>query len=72
MCGRVWAVTTGGDGGPLDEFDETAFAPTCKRCLALMDEEFPEPRDHEQLPLVAQLTADIVLDRSSTFRLPTH
>jgi hypothetical protein len=32
----------------------------CKRCLALMDQYFPAPRQHERLDLVVEVLADIV------------
>jgi hypothetical protein len=32
----------GGKDDP-DEPDEEAFAPSCRRCLAIMDKLFPEP-----------------------------
>lgn len=63
MCGRAWAAMVGGDGGPLSGFSQTAFAPTCKRCLSVIDREFPEPIAHAQLPLIVQLTADVVLEQ---------
>lgn len=52
---------TGGDGGPLD--DDVAFAPTCKRCLSLIDRLSPAPPDDDRLGPVAQLAADAVTDR---------
>jgi hypothetical protein len=63
MCGRAWAVMIGGDGGSISPYDkEPAFAPTCKRCLALLDRMFPPPPIHPQLPLVARLVSDLVAE----------
>lgn len=55
MCGRVWAAMVGGDGGALSEHREPAFAPTCRRCLTLMDRLFPAPAVDQRVPVVAQL-----------------
>jgi hypothetical protein len=60
LCGRTWAVMIGGDGGSVSEYREIAFAPTCRRCLSLIDRFFPEPRVDGRLALVAQLAADLV------------
>lgn len=63
LCGREWAEMIAGEGGPFDElFDEVAFAPTCRRCLAVMDKLFPAPSPDERLPLIAQLAADSILE----------
>jgi hypothetical protein len=56
LCGRPWLLMAGGDG---DE-DEAIAAPSCRRCLALMDRFFPAPEPDERLPLVAHLLADAV------------
>ena len=38
LCGRMWTSMASGDSGLLHEFDvDQAFAPTSRRCLALMD-----------------------------------
>jgi hypothetical protein len=63
LCGREWAVMIAGEGGPLSEFnDEVAFAPTCGRCLAIMDKLFPAPAPDQRLPLLAKLGADTILE----------
>ena len=63
LCGRVWAIMVGGDGGAIGRGRELAFAPTCRRCLALLDRLFPRPIPDDRLVLVAQLTADAVVDQ---------
>jgi hypothetical protein len=63
LCGRQWAVMVGGDGGAVGRYGQTAFAPSCRRCLALIDRHFPQPEPDDRLALVAQLAADIVLNR---------
>ncbi|MEU5727176.1 hypothetical protein ABZ783_35970 [Micromonospora sp. NPDC047738] len=64
LCGgaRQWAVMVGGDGGPPTRFSDVAFAPSCRRCLALMDRHFPQPPAHDRLGLVAQVAADLVCE----------
>jgi hypothetical protein len=63
LCGREWAVMVGGDGGDVSGHGEVAFAPTCRRCLTLIDRHFPKPTPDSRLTLVAQLAADVVVDR---------
>lgn len=63
LCGRVWAVMIGGEGGALSDYNHVAFAPTCRRCLALIDRHFPKPQVDPRLPLVAQVAADLVCER---------
>ncbi|KAB1107690.1 hypothetical protein AB0N38_33450 [Micromonospora aurantiaca] len=60
MCGRVWALMVGGDGGTLSRYREPAFAPTCRRCLTLMDRLFPAPAVDRRVPVVAQVVCDVV------------
>lgn len=62
LCGREWAAMIGGDGGPLFEHDPVAFAPTCRRCLALMDAHFPAPVVDDRLPLLAEVVADTLVE----------
>jgi hypothetical protein len=63
LCGRPWIRMASGDGGPIGEYgDDEAFAPTCRRCLALMDKLFPEPQRDDRFPLVAQLITDLIME----------
>jgi hypothetical protein len=62
LCGRAWAGMVGGDGGSLSRYREVAFAPSCRRCLTLMDQHFPQPPAHDRLGLVAQVAADLVYE----------
>lgn len=63
LCGRQWVSMASGEGGLLHEFDRAeVYAPTCKRCLALMDKLFPAPTPDDRLALVAQVVADLVLE----------
>jgi hypothetical protein len=63
LCGREWAIMVGGDGGAIGRYGEVAFAPTCRRCLALIDRHFPSPTRDPRLTLVAQLAADVVVNQ---------
>ncbi|MDZ5447760.1 hypothetical protein U2F26_34505 [Micromonospora sp. 4G57] len=60
MCGRLWALMVGGDGGRLSRYREPAYAPTCRRCLTLMDRLFPAPAVDSRVPVVAQVVCDVV------------
>lgn len=63
ICGRDWAMMIGGEGGTLGQWDDvTAFAPTCRKCLASLDKLFPAPTDNERLPLIAQVVADLIVE----------
>lgn len=62
LCGREWAIMAAHDGGPLTRYSEAAYAPTCGRCLSLMDKHFPKPPADNRLELVAQVTADLVCE----------
>ena len=63
LCGRLWVSMASGEGGLLHEFDvDQAFAPTCKRCLALMDKLFPVPKPDDRLGLVTRIVTDLVLE----------
>jgi hypothetical protein len=55
LCGRVWSAMVGGDGGPISPWsEESEVAPTCKRCLALLDWMFPPPSVNPRLPVMAK------------------
>jgi hypothetical protein len=62
----------GGEGGSLSEYREVAFAPTCRRCLSLIDRHFPEPRADGRLQIVANLAADLVIEHgcSEIYQVP--
>jgi hypothetical protein len=62
LCGRQWSEMVGGDGGVVSLFGVTAFAPTCRRCLASIDRSFAKPVPDGRLALVARLAADKVIE----------
>lgn len=61
LCGRPWIAMVR-DEEDSDDSGEDTFAPTCRRCLALMDKLFPEPELDDRLPLVVQLITDTVVE----------
>jgi hypothetical protein len=62
LCGRQWiSMETGWDEDSGDDVGDVT-SPTCRRCLALMDKLFPEPKLDNRFPLVVQLVADTVLE----------
>lgn len=63
LCGRGWVAMAGGDGGAVGRFGKVAFAPTCRRCLALIDRHFPKPTPDSRLIIVARLVADAVVNQ---------
>jgi hypothetical protein len=63
LCGREWAIMVGGDGGAIGRYGEVAFAPSCRRCLAIIDRHFPKPPPDSRLILVAQMAAGTVVDQ---------
>ena len=61
LCGLAWVETVGGDGGSISPWgEEPEFAPTCKRCLAVLDRMFPPPPLHPQLPVIARVATDSI------------
>ncbi len=45
-----------------DEPGDEAFAPTCRRCLAIMDKLFPEPVLDDRFALIVQIITDTVAE----------
>jgi hypothetical protein len=58
LCGRPWILMVSGEEADAG----AAFAPSCRRCLALMDKLFPEPKPDDRLELVVQIIADTVVE----------
>ncbi len=59
LCGRQWILMEGDRDG---EEGEASDAPSCRRCLALLDRLFPAPKLNEQFPLIVQVITDNVLE----------
>jgi hypothetical protein len=59
LCGRQWILMEGDRDG---EEGEARDAPSCRRCLALLDKLFPPPKLNERFPLIVQVITDTVLE----------
>jgi hypothetical protein len=58
LCGRQWvAMASGADS----QGGRAVFAPTCRRCLAIMDKLFPEPQLNDRFSLIVQFVTDTIL-----------
>lgn len=62
LCGRQWIVMASGED--LED-DEAVFAPTCRRCLAIMDKLFPTPELDPRFLLVVQVVTDTVIEHGT-------
>jgi hypothetical protein len=62
LCGRRWIVMAGGAARHAAEVDEEIFAPSCRRCLSIMDKHFPEPEPAGGFALVVQVITDTVAE----------
>jgi len=63
LCGRQWILMEGERDGK-DE-GEARYAPSCRRCLALLDKLFPAPQLHDRFPLIVGIVADTVLEHGT-------
>jgi len=59
LCGRQWILMASGED---TQDTDAVFAPTCRRCLALMDKLFPRPPMHPSFPIVVQVIADTLCE----------
>lgn len=62
LCGRQWIAMAGDEGADAGEPGDEAFAPACRRCLAIMDKLFPAPLLDERFALVVQIITDTVAE----------
>lgn len=63
LCGREWVLM---EADRDDEDDGGArYAPSCRRCLALLDRLFPAPKLDDRFPLVVQIIADTVAEHGT-------
>ncbi len=63
MCGRPWILMEGVRDG--EGADEARYAPTCRRCLSLLDRLFPAPKLNDRFPLIVRVILDIVLEHGT-------
>ncbi len=63
LCGREWVYMAGVRWwDDEDPGGEDASAPSCRRCLALMDKLFPEPERDERFDLALQVITGTVAE----------
>ena len=62
LCGREWLTMAGISLRDDDPCVEDAAAPSCRRCLALMDKLFPEPELDDRFDLAVQVIAGTVAE----------
>ena len=63
LCGREWLYMAGVTWWDDEDLDEEDFsAPTCRRCLALMDKLFPAPELDDRFALALQAIAGTVAE----------
>jgi hypothetical protein len=62
LCSRPWTQMAGDEGGSAGEPGEGGFAPSCRRCLSLMDKLFPEPERDSRFGLIVQVITDTVTE----------
>ena len=63
LCGRQWILMEADRDG---EEGQASDAPSCRRCLALLDKFFPAPKLNERFPLIVRVIADTVLEYGTT------
>lgn len=60
LCGRQWIAMADDNDGDADGVGDEAYAPSCRRCLAIMDKLFPEPSLNDRFDLIVQVITDTV------------
>jgi hypothetical protein len=67
LCGRSWQGMAPGADDPTLLWQDAAFAPTCRACLRVVDTWLPQSTAPAGVPLLAEVVADAVVARSSTY-----
>jgi len=67
LCGRTWHHMAAGADDPTLLWQDAAFAPTCRGCLRVLDSWLPKSTAPAGMPLLAEVVADAVVARSSTY-----
>jgi hypothetical protein len=60
LCGRTWAAMADGFDDHAGRRVDRPEAPTCRRCLAVIDKLFPTPTPDDRIPVLADLAAAAV------------
>ena len=67
LCGRTWNRMAAGADELLPLWRDPAFAPTCRRCLRILDSWFPTADTPSSVWLLAAVVAEEVTRFSSTY-----
>lgn len=67
LCGREWFRVAPGAEDPTLLWLDAAFVPTCRACLRIVDSWLPKSTAPAGLSLLAEVVADAVVERSSTY-----
>jgi hypothetical protein len=67
LCGRIWNRMAAGADELLPLWRDPAFAPTCRRCLRILDALFPTADTPSGVWLLAAVVAEEVTKFSSTY-----
>ena len=67
LCGREWFHEAPGADDPTLLWQDPAYAPTFRACLRVIDSWFPKSTAPVGVSLLAQVVADAVVERSSTY-----
>lgn len=67
LCGRTWNRMAAGTDELLPLWRDPAFAPTCRRCLRILDSWFPTADTPSSVWLLAAVAAEEVTRFSSTY-----
>jgi hypothetical protein len=67
LCGREWFHEAPGADDPTLLWQDPAYAPTCRSCLRVVDSWLPKSTAPVGVSLLAQVVADAVVERSSTY-----
>lgn len=67
LCGRTWNRMAAGADELLPLWRDPAFAPTCRRCLRILDSWFPTADTPSGVWLLAAVVAEEVTKFSSTY-----
>lgn len=62
LCGHIWAIMVGGDGGPVIHDDLVGWAPSCRSCITVVSRNLDKPPEDERISVVSQITADLVIN----------
>jgi hypothetical protein len=67
LCGREWFHEAPGAEDPTLLWQDAAYAPTCRACLRVVDSWLPKSTAPAGVSLLAEVVADAVVERSSTY-----